>query len=84
MLYERKQIPELLYMKHRHDTDTDFIKYDEMILDKTTSPYMYKNDMVSGFMKRLQPLVALLLDQMNTVKNFKNYIVDKYNYKHLG
>ena len=34
MLYERKQLPELLYMKHRHDTDDNYIKYDERILDK--------------------------------------------------
>lgn len=84
MLYERKQNSELLFMKHKHDTDDDYIKYDENILDRTLSPYMYKNDMTYGYLKRLQPLVSLFLDQINVIKNFRNYMVDKYNYKHLG
>jgi len=71
-------------MKHRHDTDDDYIKYDDKILDKSSSPYLYKNDMVNGFLKRLQPLVSIKMDHMNVIKNFKNYLVDKYNYKHLS
>lgn len=84
MLYERKQIAELLYMKHRHDTDDTFIKYDGVILDNSTSPYLYNNDIMNGFLKRLQPITSILFDHMNVMKNFKNYIVDKYHYKHIG
>lgn len=81
MLFNRKQLPELYYMKHRHDNDNDFVDYEKTILTKTLSPYLYQNDMMSGFLTRLQPLVALLFDQMNVVKNLKNYMVDKYYYK---
>ena len=81
MLYERKQLPELLYMKHRHDDDTNFIKYDDKLLDKSLSPYMYNNDIMNSYLKQLQPLVSILFDHMNIIKNFKNYIVDKYEYK---
>lgn len=81
MLYQRKQLPELYYMKHRHDNDTDFMDYEKTILNKTLSPYLYQNEMMNGFLTRLQPLVALLFDQMNVVKNLKNYMVDKYYYK---
>lgn len=81
MLYQRKQLPELYYMKHRHDTDNDFVDYEKKILNKSLSPYMYENNMMNGFLTRLQPLVALLFDQMNIVKNFKNYMVDKDWYK---
>lgn len=81
MLYQRKQLPELYYMKHRHDTDEDFVDYEKNILNKSLSPYMYENNMMNGFLTRLQPLVALLFDQMNIVKNFKNYMVDKDWYK---
>ena len=84
MLYERNQLEELHYMKHRHDTDSDYVKYDEQLLDKTTSPYLFNNDMMFGFMKRIQPLVSLFFDNMNLMKNLKNYIVSKYHYKHLG
>jgi hypothetical protein len=81
MLYKRKQLPEMYYMKHRHDTDNDFVDYEKDILNKSLSPYMYENNIMNGFLTRLQPLVALLFDQMNIVKNFKNYMVDKDWYK---
>jgi hypothetical protein len=81
MLYRKKQLPELYYMKHRHDNDNDYVDYENMLLDKTLTPYLYQNDTMNGFLKRLQPLVGLLFDQMNIVKNFKNYIVDKDWYK---
>ena len=81
MLYRKKQLPELFYMKHRHDNDNDYVDYENMLLDKTLTPYLYQNDTMNGFLKKLQPLVGLLFDQMNVVKNFKNYIVDKDWYK---
>ena len=81
MLYKRKQLPELYYIKHRQDTDEDFVDYEKNILNKSLSPYMYENNMMNGFLTRLQPLVALLFDQMNIVKNFRNYMVDKDWYK---
>lgn len=81
MLYKKRQLPEIYYMKHRHDNDNDFVDYETKLLDKTLSPYMYQNDTMNGFLKRFQPLVGLLFDQMNVVKNLKNYIVDKDWYK---
>ena len=81
MIYQKKQLPELFYLKHRHDNDNDYVDYENMLLDKTLTPYLYQNDTMNGFLKRLQPLVGLLFDQMNIVKNFKNYIVDKDWYK---
>jgi hypothetical protein len=82
MLYEEKELPELYYMKHRHDNNNMYIDYENSILDRSLSPHMYKNDMMNNFLKRLQPLTAKLFDQMNIMKNFQNYMVDKYYYKH--
>ena len=82
MLFKDKELPEVFYMKHRHDDDTDFVDYEKSILDNSLSPYIYENDMMSGFLKRLQPLVSSLFDQMNIAKNFRNIMVDKYYYKH--
>jgi len=82
MLHEEREIPELYYMKHRHDNDTDWIDYENSMLDNMLSPYIYENDMMSAFAKKLQPLTAKMFDQINIMKNFKNYIVDKYHYKH--
>ena len=82
MLYEDKQLSELNYMKHRHDTDDNYVNYENKILNKTLSPYLFNNDTMSNFLNRLQKLLSLMFDQQNIVKNFKNYMVDKYYYKH--
>jgi hypothetical protein len=82
MLFERKQLPELYQIRHRHDDESNFVKYEEKILNNSLSPYIYNNDMMSKFLDRIQPLVSMLFDKMNIMKNFKNYTVDKYYYKH--
>lgn len=82
MLYERKDLPELHVMMHRHDNDKSYVNYESKILKDTLSPYMYENDLMNGWLNKMQSLVALLFDQMNVIKNFKNYTVDKYYYKH--
>lgn len=84
MLYNRKDLPEINYMKHRHDDNNEYVDYEKMLLDKSLSPYMYENDVMNGFLKKLQTLTAIIFDQMNIMKNFKNYMVDKYYYKHNG
>jgi hypothetical protein len=84
MLYERRQLPEISYMKHRHDTKNTFLKYDDDILKRSLSPYIFRNKLMNDFLIKLQPLVSMLFDNKNIVKNWKNYIVDKYYYKQSG
>lgn len=84
MLFQRKQIKELYDLKHRHDNNDQFVDYEKQILDSTLSPYMYKNEMMNSFLKKLQPLLSILFDQMNIIKNWRNYIVDKDYYQHNG
>jgi len=81
MLYERQDLPEIHHMKHLHDDMADYVPYEQMILDKTLSPHMFENPVMSTWLKKMQPLVAILFDQMNIMKNHKNYIVNKYYYK---
>lgn len=82
MLFQRKDLPELFYIKHRHDNSDNHVEYESKILDKMLSPYIYNNNLMSSWLKKMQPLVSLIFDQMNVMKNFKNYIVDKYEYRH--
>ena len=82
MLFERKDLPELYYLKHRNDNSKNHVDYESKILDSSLSPYIYKNDLMNSWLKKMQPLVSLLFDQMNMMKNFKNYMVDKYEYRH--
>lgn len=84
MIYEKKQLNELMQMKHRHDTDDNYVKYDEKVLNNSLSPYLYKNEIMREFLNKLQPLSSMMIDHMNVTKNFKNYNVDKYYYKHIG
>jgi hypothetical protein len=81
MLHEEKEIPEIYYMKHRHDDDKEWTDYENSMLDKMISPYIYENEMMSNFLKRLQPLVGKMFDQINVMANYRNYIVDKYHFK---
>ncbi len=82
MYYEDQSLPEIHYMKHRHDSDVEFIDYEKKILNKSLSAYLFNNDLMNSFLKKLQRPVAMLFDNMNIIKNFKNYTVDKYYYKH--
>jgi hypothetical protein len=82
MYYEEQHLPELFYLKHIHDSEDDFVDYEKIILDKSLSPYLYNNDRMNTFLKSMQRLIAILFDNVNIVKNFKNYMVDKYYYKH--
>jgi hypothetical protein len=82
MYFEEQHIPELYYMKHRHDSEDDYIDYEKMILDKSLSPFLYNNDRMNFFLKSSQRLISILFDNVNIIKNFKNYMVDKYYYKH--
>lgn len=81
MYLDEKDLPELQYMKHRHDDDKDFVDYEKTILINTLSPHIFTNDLMNSFLNRIQRLVAILFDNMNIIKNFKNYNVDKYYYK---
>lgn len=82
MLYEDKDLPELHFMKHRHDNNTDYVYYEKNILDKRLSPNIYNSKMMAVFLDLLAPLVSNLFDRMNIMKNWNNYMVDKYYYKH--
>ncbi len=84
MLYQRKQLNELYFIKHRHDSEGSNFDYENNILNKTLAPYIFENSNMNAFIKKLQPLVSILFDQMNIVKNFKNHMVDRYHYKQKG
>ena len=71
-------------MKTFHDDQRPQFDYENQLLKKSLSPYMYANDTMNGFLNRIEPLVSLLFDHMNVIKNFKNYMVDKYHYKQRG
>ena len=84
MLDDFRQLPELRYMKTLHNDNKSYVDYEKFILDKSLSPHLFENEKMRGFLSELQPMVALMFDKFNIIKNFKNYMVDKYHYKQRG
>jgi len=82
MLYEDKQVPELNYMKHRHDDDNVQVDYASKLFTNSLSSYIFNNDIMNTFLLKMQKPLSIFFDQMNVMKNFKNYLVDKNYYKH--
>lgn len=82
MYYKEQYLEEIYDLKHRHDDDKNFVDYEKDILNRTLSPKLFENDRMFTFLSRTQRLVAILFDNFNIIKNFKNYNVDKYYYKH--
>ena len=64
------------------DSDDNYIDYQSKIFNNSLSAYLFNNDIMNSFIQRLQKPVSMLFDQFNVTKNFKNYIVHKYYYKH--
>ena len=82
MYLEDQSLPELHYMKHRWDNNSNYVSYENNILNKTLSPYIFTNNLMNSFLQRLQKLLSMMFDNFNIIKNFKNYNVDKYEFRH--
>ena len=81
--YDEQYLPEIYNLYHFNDSgDNNYVDYTSNILNKTLSPYLFGNDIMGNFLNKLQRPVATLFDNMNIIKNWKNYLVDKYYYKH--
>lgn len=82
MLYEEKDLPDIYKLKHLHDSDSDFVNYESKLYKITLSGNIFNNELMNIFILRLQKITSLMFDNVNIVKNFKNFMVDKYHYKH--
>ena len=82
MLNKERQIEELWDLKHRNDSDIDWVDYENVILDRTLSPYVFQNDQMKGYLDNIKGMPSRWFDQANLIKNYKNYIVEKDYYKH--
>ena len=84
-LYKDKQIKELYDIRHRNDNRPyNAIDMDNNILKKSLPPFIYSNDTMNNFLTKLEKLVALILDHVHILRNFKNYMVDKDYNEHIN
>ena len=82
-LIEEKEIKELYQLKHHNDDYPKGFNYFSNILKKSLSPFIFKNDNINGFLLRLEPIVAGLFDNVNVIRNWKNWYVDKHKNDHI-
>ncbi len=82
MLYKDSKIEVLYKMKHHYDDDKYFIDNENNILTSKVSNNLLDNNKMYTFILSIQKVVYLFYDNVNIIKNWRNYTVDKYHYKH--
>ena len=84
MLGRERNIPELYDLKHRNDNqENKAFDIENNILKRSLSPHIFNNSKMNNFLLRFQRLSYLIIDQMFIMKNFKNFMVDKYHDDHV-
>ena len=84
-LEKDRQITELYELKHRHDSRRyRHYPWEDNLLKKTTSPYMWQNDIMNGYFLKIEKIAVLILEQMNFARNFFNFTVNKDYNDHWG
>jgi len=85
MLYDKQYIPELHQFYHMNDDTTkNYVDYETEILNKSLSPYIFNSPIMAGFLDKLRLLISLFFDEFNIIKNWRNFTVNKYWYKHVN
>lgn len=85
MLDKDIEINELYELKHRNDSNTyRHFPYEEQLLKNTTTPYMWKNDTMNKYLKKIEKITVLIIEQMNYARNFFNFTVNKYYNDYWG
>jgi hypothetical protein len=79
------QISELYDLKSRFNSYTNrHYPWEENLLQKTTSPYMWKNSTMNEFLNKIQKMVILMVEQVNYSRNYFNPTVHKYYNDYWG
>lgn len=79
-LYKDCQIEELFILKNRHNSnDNIHYKYEDDLLKRTTSSYIWKNERMNSFLTKIQELVVLMVQKTDISRNYIDFNVHKYN-----
>lgn len=82
-LRKDKEIKELYELKHRYDNYQTGFNYFDNILKKSLSPFLYENETLRNYLLKLEPIMAHFFDQVNIIRNWRNWYVDKYKNDHI-
>ncbi len=84
MLYKDKEIKELWDLKHRNDSFSHAgFDYNTKLISRSFSSFMFNNENMSDFLNMIQSSLVLFFDKFHIIRNFKNYLVDKYYDQHI-
>jgi hypothetical protein len=82
MLHKEQYESELYWFRHKNTSEPEYVDIENVFIEKTFSPHMVGNDNLFGFISILKKMVVKLFDNHSIIRNFKNYSVNKYFYKH--
>jgi len=83
MLYKEKQNPELYQLKHMYDNELHRgFDYENNSVVKSVTPVVLRNKTMNEFLYRIQKMIAIWFDEVNLLRNFFNYRVDKNYDRH--
>lgn len=74
---QKRRIPELDDLFHKHDSQTG-PKPEENILVRVTSPVLWRNETLAGFLERVQEMWGLAVAEATELRNYLNHTVDKH------
>ena len=83
MIQRESEIKELFDLKHRKDKElhTHF-DYETNLIIKMFPKYIYSNDNMYEFIKKMKEQWVLMIESILPLKNIFNYTVNKYYNKH--
>lgn len=85
MLEKDLYINELYELAHIHDTKNNrHYPFEDVLLKKTTSPYLWKNENMYEYMNLIEKPTVLDVIIIDYARNFFNYTVDKYYNDYWG
>ena len=68
MYYEEQDLPELHYMKHRHDDDKEYVAYENKILDKNKDDFLCQYFFY--MFKKTNPCMLISNDQYRDAESY--------------
>ena len=83
-LDKRIQIKELYELKHRNDNlANEPFDIENEILNNTTTPFLYQNNNMANFLDKFKDMLFMMYDNVNILRNLKNFMVNKHYNKHI-
>lgn len=82
MIEKDMQIKELYDLKHINDNIESGFDYEENLIRNSFSNVMFQNNMTYNFLNKIKNLLIYSIEANLVARNWFNYTVNKYEYRH--